>query len=55
MARTPGHEGLYSDGTSLTNTLPLLLNAYFDVAYPVLPYRAWESDDNTLTGLRERS
>ncbi|HEX7069278.1 MAG TPA: sulfatase-like hydrolase/transferase, partial [Rhodothermales bacterium] len=54
-ARTPGHQGLYSDAMSLTNTLPILLNAYFDAAYPVLPSRAWESDDNTLTGLRERS
>lgn len=54
-ARTLGHEGLYPDDASLTNTLPTLLNAYFDASYPVLPYRAWESDDNALTGLRERS
>jgi Sulfatase len=54
-ARTPGQQDPFPDDMSLTNTLPLLLNAYFGDSYQVLPYRAWESDDNSLTMLRERS
>ena len=54
-ARTPQRDDPFADQMSLTNTLPLLLNAYFDDTIPVVQYRAWESDDNSLTMLRERS
>ena len=43
-ARTPGHDGLMSDGPSPVNLLRRVFSAYLPVEYRELPYKAWQSD-----------
>jgi hypothetical protein len=43
-ARTPGHDGLMSDGPSPVNLLRRLFSAYLPVDFAELPYEAWQSD-----------